>query len=54
VQGGTAFEVGTAALTGTTGTDGKVTISAAADGKIYVENRSGSPMNHGFLIVGGA
>jgi hypothetical protein len=53
VQGGTAFEASTAALAGTTGTDVKVTVSAASDGKIYVENRSGVTMNHGYLIVGG-
>ena len=53
VQGGTAFEASTAVLAGTTGTDVKVTVSAAADGKIYVENRSGVSMNHGYLIVGG-
>ena len=28
-------------LTGTTGTDGNVTISAANDGKLYIENRAG-------------
>lgn len=53
VQGGTAFEASTAALAGTTGTDAKVTVSAASDGKIYIENRSGVSMNHGFFIVGG-
>lgn len=34
----------TTALTGTTGTDGNLTISAASDGKIYVENRRGAPI----------
>jgi hypothetical protein len=32
----------TGALTGTTGTDGKVTVSAHTDGYVYIENRSGS------------
>lgn len=32
----------TGALTGTTGTDGKFTISAHTDGLVYLENRSGS------------
>lgn len=32
----------TGALTGTTGTDGNWTISANSDGKVYIENRSGS------------
>ena len=51
-QGGTAFEAATGAMAGTTGTDGKVTISAANDGKIYIENRSGVSLNHQYLIVG--
>jgi hypothetical protein len=38
----TAVVLTTGTLAGTTGTDGKVTISAASDGKLYVENRSGS------------
>lgn len=32
----------TGALTGTTGTDGNMTVSAHTDGKIYLENRSGT------------
>ena len=32
----------TVALTGTTGSDGNFTVSAVADGKIYIENRKGS------------
>jgi len=44
---GTGFTVNdygtnaTGVLTGTTGTDGNVTLSAASDGKFYIENRSG-------------
>ena len=36
-----AFEVTTGALAGTTGTDGKFTVSFHTDGKIYLENRLG-------------
>lgn len=42
VWGGADFEVTTGALTGTTGTNLKMTISAHTDGKIYIENRVGS------------
>lgn len=51
-QPGTAFEVNTIALTGTTGTDGKITVSAAADGKIYIENRAGGNASLGFQVFG--
>lgn len=34
----------TTALTGTTGTDGNFTVSSAADGKIYLENRRGGSL----------
>ena len=40
-QGG-VMEISTGVLTGTTGADGKITVSAANDGKIYIENRSSS------------
>lgn len=39
--GGGNLEVSTGSLVGTTGTDAKVTVSAATDGKLYVENRVG-------------
>lgn len=41
--GGADFEVSVTggALNGTTGTDGKVTVSANTDNQIYIENRSG-------------
>lgn len=35
----------TGVLTGTTGTDGKFTVSAHTDGKLYLENRLGSQKN---------
>lgn len=49
--GGNIFEVGTAALSGTTGTDNKVTIGAGPNGAIYFENRIGATvMLTGLLI----
>jgi hypothetical protein len=39
-------------LSGTTGTDGKYTISAHTDGKIYVENRRGSTMYISLMAIG--
>jgi hypothetical protein len=43
----------TSVLTGTTGTDGLVTISAvSSDGKIYIENRSGFTISIGIHISG--
>jgi len=39
---GSDVDATTGALTGTTGTDGKVTVSAHTDGYIYIENRSGA------------
>ena len=43
----------TGAKTGTTGTDGKVTVSAHTDGKIYIENRSGGALPCAWQIVAG-
>jgi hypothetical protein len=39
------IDVTTGVLTGTTGTVGKLTVSAADDGKIYIENRIGDSLN---------
>tara|TARA_R100000544_G_scaffold10036_1_gene4239 strand:- start:1196 stop:3001 length:1806 start_codon:yes stop_codon:yes gene_type:complete len=39
---GAAMEFTTGVLTGTTGTDNRITVSAASDGKIYIENRNGN------------
>ncbi len=39
---GAAIDRANGVLTGTTGTDTKITVSAANDGKIYLENRNGS------------
>jgi len=43
--------VATTALTGTTGTNGKLTVSAASDGKIYIENRRGTNLIFKVLLV---
>ena len=42
IAAGISLAATTGILTGTTGVDGKITISPAVDGKIYVENRAGS------------
>jgi hypothetical protein len=43
----------TSVLTGTTGTDGQVTISAVqSDGKIYIENRMGKAISIGIHVTG--
>ena len=39
---GSTEETGVGVLTGTTGTDGVMTVSSANDGLIYIENRTGS------------
>lgn len=39
---GSNFNVTTGVLAGTTGADGKTTVSAHTDGRIYIENRSGT------------
>jgi hypothetical protein len=39
---GTSFATTTGVLTGTTGTDGNLTLSPATDGRVYVENRAGA------------
>lgn len=41
IAGSANFAVSTGVLAGTTGTDTKLTVSAAADGKMYIENRLG-------------
>lgn len=45
------IEVTTGALTGTTGTDVKLTISAHTDGLIYIENRLGAEYLINFKIL---
>lgn len=49
---GSAYNAATGALTGTTGTDTKITVSAHTDGKIYIENRSGAAAAFNLTILG--
>lgn len=51
ISGTTTFEVTTGALVGTTGTDGKFTISGHTDGKVYIENRLGVTRTFSLLVV---
>lgn len=44
----------TGVLTGTTGTTGHVTVSAATDGKMYLENRSGGTRSFAYTVLGTA
>ncbi len=46
------FNVATGALTGTTGTDGKITFSAHSDGKCYIENRLGLTIGVNIVTLG--
>lgn len=52
VQPGSVVEATTGILNGTTGTDGKFTISTHTDGKIYFENRTGSTTGFFFILNG--
>ena len=52
ISGSSTFEVTTGALTGTTGTDAKFTISPHSDGKIYVENRLGATRTFSLTMIG--
>lgn len=47
---GSAYNLTTGALTGTTGTDVRVNISAHTDGKIYIENRSGGSLTFRYHV----
>lgn len=49
--GGANLNVTTGILTGTTGSDAKVTVSAATDGKIYLENRIGNVRSFGYTVL---
>lgn len=53
LAGGTAAAVTTGALSGTTGADGKFTISAHTDGKIYLENRMGTTVSIHYVCFSG-
>jgi hypothetical protein len=47
----TFFVVTTGVLSGTTGTDNRVTVSAHSDGNIYLENRIGSGLTFSYTIL---
>lgn len=51
VAGSADIETRTGALSGTTGTDGKITISAHTDGKVYIENRLGTTIYGGYITL---
>lgn len=51
---GTYLIATTGALSGTTGTDNRFTVSAHTDGKIYLENRLAASVNLQFVFVGGS
>jgi hypothetical protein len=48
---GSNTNTSTSQLTGTTGTDGKFTVSAFSDGAIYFENRLGSQQRFNVIII---
>jgi hypothetical protein len=50
-QTGSQYTSQSGALTGTTGPDGKVNISADSSGTIYIENRSGNTLNTAFSLL---
>lgn len=49
---GSATERATGVLSGTTGTDGKFTVSAHTDGKIYFENRLNIACSFTYIAIG--
>lgn len=51
IAGSVSIETRTGALTGTTGTDNVITISAHTDGKIYIENRLGTTLYGGYITL---
>ena len=53
ILGHAQLAVTAGALTGTTGVDGNVTVSAnAGDGKLYIENRHGMAISIGVVLLG--
>lgn len=52
ISGDSDLVTTTGALTGTTSTDAKYTISAHSDGKIYIENRLGGTRAFYFTVIG--
>lgn len=51
---GSVVAVTTGVLSGTTGVDGKLTVSCHTDGKIYIENRLGGSRTVKYQIMAGA
>ncbi len=51
-QPGIDVQTSTAILTGTTGADGRMTISANDNGNIYIENRLGLTISIAYTILG--
>ena len=51
IAGSADIETRTGALSGTTGTDGKITISAHTDDKVYIENRLGTTIYGGYITL---
>ena len=49
---GGSVNTSTSILTGTTGTDGYMTVSANENGNIYIENRRGGARTINYLLVG--
>jgi hypothetical protein len=52
ISKGSLVDIGTGTLSGTTGTDGRVTVKSHTDGKIYIENRTGAIMYAGVAFLG--
>jgi len=50
-QVSTVIEATTGILTGTTGTDTKVTVSAHSDGNLYIENRTGAAITLRYFLL---
>jgi len=50
VSASALIDVATVALSGTTGTDGRITISAS-NGKLYIENRTGATITGRYLTL---
>lgn len=51
-QKASSIEVTTGVLTGTTGTDNRLTVSTHTDGKIYIENRMGLTVSLNVILFG--
>ena len=51
ISAGAALEATTGALSGTTGTDTKMTVSTHTDGKVYIENRLGGTRSISYMLI---